>query len=133
MLLIRYRGCRVDVTTRPDLLNQLAVHLGLGFSPASKLSSRRRSGSKPLTTPEPRGGRPYGRGITKRPPTRGSISTGMNQCTGVITTPDRSTMFTNIQHPGENGGSTWPQNDGLNTPRSATMVVTKNDGGVIGS
>ena len=55
------------------------------------------------------------------------------ECTGVITTPDQRTMFTNIQHPGEDGGSTWPQNDGLATPRSATVVVTKLDGGVVGS
>jgi len=55
------------------------------------------------------------------------------ECTGVITTPDQRTMFTNIQHPGEDGGSTWPQEDGLTTPRSATVVVTKDDGGVIGS
>ena len=29
-----------------------------------------------------------------------------SECTGVITTPDQRTMFVNIQHPGENGGST---------------------------
>jgi len=56
-----------------------------------------------------------------------------SECTGVITTPDQRTMFTNIQHPGENGGSVWPSNDGLVTPRSATVIVTKADGGVIGS
>jgi len=56
-----------------------------------------------------------------------------SECTGVISTPDQRTLFTNIQHPGENGGSTWPQDDGLTTPRSATVVVTKDDGGVVGS
>jgi secreted PhoX family phosphatase len=61
--------------------------------------------------------------------------TGVKNCevTGVITTPDQRTMFVNIQHPGEGGGSTWPQNDGFTTPRSATVVVTKDDGGVIGT
>lgn len=39
-----------------------------------------------------------------------------SECTGVITTPDQRTMFTNIQHPGEDGGSTWPQEDGIATP-----------------
>ena len=39
-------------------------------------------------------------------------------------------MFVNIQHPGENGGSTWPHTDGLTTPRPATLLVTKDDGGV---
>ena len=56
-----------------------------------------------------------------------------SECTGVISTPDQRTMFTNIQHPGENGGSTWPQDDGFTTPRSATVIVTKDDGGVIGT
>jgi len=56
-----------------------------------------------------------------------------SECTGVIATPDQHTMFMNIQHPGENGGSTWPPDDGLSTPRSATTVVTKDNGGVIGS
>jgi len=55
------------------------------------------------------------------------------EVTGVITTPNQRTMFANIQHPGEGGGSTWPQDDGLATPRSATVVITKDDGGEIGS
>lgn len=61
--------------------------------------------------------------------------TGVIGCeiTGVVKTPDGTTMFTNVQHPGEDGGSTWPQNDSLATPRSATVVVTKADGGTVGS
>jgi hypothetical protein len=61
--------------------------------------------------------------------------TGVVGCevTGVITTPDGRTMFTNVQHPGEEGGSRWPHNDGLDTPRASTVVVTKDDGGVIGT
>lgn len=55
------------------------------------------------------------------------------EITGVITTPDQRTMFVNVQHPGEDGGSTRPQDDGLATPRSATVVITKADGGVIGT
>ena len=60
---------------------------------------------------------------------------GVKGCevTGVATTPDRRTMFINLQHPGENGGSTWPRLDGITVPRSATVVVTKDDGGVIGT
>jgi secreted PhoX family phosphatase len=59
--------------------------------------------------------------------------TGVQDCevTGVVTTPDQRTMFVNIQHPG--GSSTWPHGDGFETPRSATVVITKDDGGVIGS
>ena len=55
------------------------------------------------------------------------------EVTGVITTPDQRTMFVNIQHPGESKPSQWPNNDGFTTPRSATVVVTKTDGGVIGT
>ena len=53
--------------------------------------------------------------------------------TGVITTPDQRTMFVNIQHPGQGGGSTWPHHERFSTPRAATVVITKDDGGVIGT
>ncbi len=69
--------------------------------------------------------------------------TGPNGCeiTGITETPDGKTMFINIQHPGEaanergdpdkpNAVSSWP--DG-GRPRSATIVIRKDDGGVIGS
>ena len=61
---------------------------------------------------------------------------GPKECevTGIAFTPDHKTMFVNIQHPGETGkgASHWP--DGGNAlPRSATVIITKNDGGVIGS
>jgi secreted PhoX family phosphatase len=61
--------------------------------------------------------------------------TGVPGCevTGVINTPDMRTMFINIQHPGDGAPSTWPQIDGLATPRSATVIITKDDGGVIGT
>lgn len=64
---------------------------------------------------------------------------GPHDCevTGVVSTPDRKTMFVNIQHPGDRSQpgdftSHWP--DGGNSrPRSATIVITKDDGGVVGS
>ncbi|BCL74815.1 phosphatase [Jeongeupia sp. HS-3] len=64
------------------------------------------------------------------------------EITGVAETPDGKTLFVNIQHPGEDTKvadladpskftSHWP--DGGNArPRSATIVITKNDGGTIG-
>ena len=55
-----------------------------------------------------------------------------SEVTGITATPDFRTLFINIQHPGEEGDSHWP--DGGNSiPRSATVVITKDDGGVIGS
>lgn len=74
------------------------------------------------------------------------------EITGITWTPDRKTMFINVQHPGEVGShpnkpaaytndnwlarnatsfSQWPTS-GLR-PRSATVVVRRTDGGVIGA
>lgn len=62
------------------------------------------------------------------------------EVTGVVTTPDGCTMFVNIQHPGEQGepldGELYPSHfpDGFpNRPRSSTVVITRDDGGVIGA
>ena len=78
------------------------------------------------------------------------------EITGLTFTPDGRTMFINVQHPGEVGShpnrptppagvsmddyvaanplafSQWPDAAG-GRPRSATVIVTKNDGGVIGT
>ena len=73
--------------------------------------------------------------------------TGPRFCevTGVDVTPDGRTMFVNIQHPGEPGSadnndprnpganSVWPDGPGIGRPRSATVVITREDGGAIGS
>lgn len=63
--------------------------------------------------------------------------TGPSGCeiTGVTMTPDYKAIFVNVQHP----GGTWPSNQpehlistGRGTrPRSATVVITRKDGGVI--
>ncbi|MEX1200669.1 MAG: PhoX family phosphatase [Methylophaga sp.] len=72
------------------------------------------------------------------------------EVTGVIMTPDMKTMWVNIQHPGEmlnvleqqgiqkspakpNAASNWPDHLPNGRPRSATVLITKNDGGVIGT
>lgn len=73
------------------------------------------------------------------------------EITGCCETPDGKTLFINIQHPGEaitkanitdptKYLSHWPANAGYGAggattarPRSATIVITKNDGGLIGS
>lgn len=72
--------------------------------------------------------------------------TGPNRCeiTGATLTPDGRTMFINVQHPGEspNGradpadpgkDSTWPSGRPGDRPRSATVVIRRDDGGVIGT
>lgn len=75
------------------------------------------------------------------------------EVTGLAETPDGKALFINIQHPGENTAaanigdpgkfeSHWPGNGagvaaygpGGSTarPRSATVMITKNDGGIVG-
>ena len=65
------------------------------------------------------------------------FATGPNGCeiTGLTWTPDMKTLFINIQHPGEDkaGSSTWPHGNVALPPRSGTVVIRKNDGGVIGA
>ena len=76
------------------------------------------------------------------------------EVTGITWTPDRKTMFVNIQHPGEVGShpnkpatyagdnwiarnptafSRWPDGAASQRPRSATVVVRRADGGVVGT
>ncbi|MBX9754094.1 MAG: DUF839 domain-containing protein, partial [Pseudomonadaceae bacterium] len=76
-----------------------------------------------------------------------------SEVTGVAESPDGKALFVNIQHPGENTSaanfaagifeSNWPGNgSGIAAaygpggasarPRSSTLMITKNDGGIIG-
>ncbi len=76
------------------------------------------------------------------------------EVTGVTNTPDGRTMFVGIQHPGEDAlasnpsqFSNWPQSQfaknsagidlpnttGVSRPRSAVVVITREDGGIIGA
>jgi secreted PhoX family phosphatase len=67
---------------------------------------------------------------------------GPKQCeiTGITETPDGKTLFITIQHPGEETppnystgefGSHWP-GGGVTRPRSATIAITRDDGGDVG-
>ena len=72
---------------------------------------------------------------------------GPKQCeiTGVFATPDERALFVGIQHPGERPDdapgnpanpkefSSWPDGANGGRPRSALIVITKDDGGPIGS
>jgi secreted PhoX family phosphatase len=72
--------------------------------------------------------------------------TGPRGCeiTGFHTTPDNRSAFVNIQHPGETPGdrsnpdnprafSNWPDYAPDGRPRSATVVIRRKDGGIIGT
>ncbi|UCV28981.1 PhoX family protein [Ferribacterium limneticum] len=79
--------------------------------------------------------------------------TGPNKCevTGITMSPDGKTLFVGVQHPGEDATaanptqySNWPASqwatraDGVTAlpggrPRSSVVVITKDDGGIIGA
>jgi hypothetical protein len=72
--------------------------------------------------------------------------TGPRGCeiTAFHTTPDNRSAFVNIQHPGETPGgfsdpdapsrfSNWPDYAPQGRPRSATVVIRRKDGDVIGA
>lgn len=72
--------------------------------------------------------------------------TGPVNCeiTGIAFTPDGKSLFISVQHPGETPSdrsdpmdpqrfSSWPDHLPDGRPRSATVVIRKRDGGVIGS
>ena len=59
-----------------------------------------------------------------------------DEITGVASTPDQTALFTNTQHPG-NGDPTLTNfpapTDGVTIPRDSTVVITKKNGGIVGS
>ena len=72
--------------------------------------------------------------------------TGPSGCeiTGSAFTPDRRFVFINVQHPGETASersdptrpqavSNWPDGPGGGRPRSATVVIRRKDGGIVGT
>jgi len=67
------------------------------------------------------------------------------EITGLAESPDGKALFVNIQHPGESTNdkgfdivkpstylSHWPAG-GDSRPRSATIVITRDDGGTVGA
>lgn len=65
--------------------------------------------------------------------------TGVRGCevTGVVSTPDQRTFFVNIQHPGDAGTPEQPSSESTfpfgGRPRPCTVVITRRDGGVVGT
>ena len=55
------------------------------------------------------------------------------EVTGISFAPDQKTLFVGIQHPGENGGSTFPEHLPNGTPRSSVMAISREDGGIVGA
>jgi len=66
------------------------------------------------------------------------------EITGIAFTPDRRFMFVNVQHPGETASersdpskpqavSNWPDGPAGGRPRSATVVIRRKDGGIVGT
>jgi hypothetical protein len=66
------------------------------------------------------------------------------EITGIAFTPDQRFLFINVQHPGETASersdparpqavSSWPDGPAGGRPRSATVVIRRRDGGVVGT
>jgi secreted PhoX family phosphatase len=55
------------------------------------------------------------------------------EVTGLTFTPDQKTMFVGIQHPGEKGKPSHFPGGGESKPRSTIVMITREDGGVIGA
>ena len=55
------------------------------------------------------------------------------EVTGISFSPDHKTLFVGIQHPGENGGSTFPEHLPNGKPRSSVMAISREDGGIVGA
>ncbi|ART49121.1 PhoX family protein [Acidovorax carolinensis] len=131
-------GAYTDVT---NCMMLAAVPGQVGDGAKKTLSYTKADGSKlDIVTP-------VGKAAT--PDTLKRFLVGPKACeiTGLAETPDGKAIFVNIQHPGETTKmadiadptkytSQWPSNAGYGAgkrPRSATIVITKNDGGKIGT
>ena len=131
-------GAYTDVT---NCMMLAAVPGQVGDGGKKTLSYTKSDGSKlDIVTP-------VGKAATESTLKRFLVGPKGCEITGLSETPDGKTIFVNIQHPGEGTAmanigdatkyqSQWPSNVGYGAgkrPRSATIVITKNDGGVIGS
>lgn len=131
-------GAYTDVT---NCMMLAAVPGQVGDGGKKTLSYTKADGSKmDIVTP-------VGKAATESTLKRFLVGPSGSEITGVAETPDGKAIFVNIQHPGENTAlanlgdpakytSQWPSNAGYGAgkrPRSATIVITKNDGGTIGT
>jgi len=131
-------GAYTDVT---NCMMLAAVPGQVGDGGKKTLSYTKADGSKmDIVTP-------VGKTATESTLKRFLVGPSGSEITGVAETPDGKAIFVNIQHPGETTAlanlgdpakytSQWPSNAGYGAgkrPRSATIVITKNDGGTIGT
>jgi hypothetical protein len=63
-----------------------------------------------------------------------------DEITGLTVTPDRRTLFCNTQHPGDGSPAASnfpamnnPADPNGAIPRDCTIVITRKDGGIVGS
>ncbi|WP_294288335.1 alkaline phosphatase PhoX [uncultured Sphingomonas sp.] len=125
-----------DAAFRDVTNNQMLVALGTGIAGDGGTAAAKTVTNTGGTTQATRIGAPLTANTLRR------FLVGPNEAavTGVDTSPDGRTLFVNIQHPGENGTATaptsnWPANQTATStarPRSATIVITRTDGGVVG-
>ena len=124
-------GAYTDVT---NCMMLAAMPGSVGDGAKKTLSYTKADGSKlDIVTP-------VGKAATESTLKRFLVGPKGSEITGLAETPDGKAIFVNIQHPGEDGktatdpatfGSHWPDG-GTSRPRSATVVITKDDGGRVG-
>ena len=131
-------GAYTDVT---NCMMLAAVPGSVGDGGARTLSHPRADGSKLDVVTQ------VGKRATPDTLKRFLVGPKGSEITGLAETPDGKAIFVNIQHPGESTRmadladptkyqSQWPANAGYGAgqrPRSATIVVTKDDGGKVGT
>ncbi|GAM62136.1 putative phosphatase [Vibrio ishigakensis] len=63
------------------------------------------------------------------------FATGPVACeiTGLAFSADQTAMFVGVQHPGEGGAPSHFPQGGSTKPRSTVMIVTREDGGIVGA
>ena len=55
------------------------------------------------------------------------------EITGIAFSEDQKTMFIGVQHPGEKGANSHFPAGGGSKPRSTVMMITRDDGGIVGA
>ncbi|MGW1225741.1 PhoX family protein [Streptomyces sp. NPDC002530] len=141
----------LDPEVRADACGQFAAPKGLAFGSAGQLWISTGISADALNRAE-RGHAALGNNaLLAADPRTGRVSRFLTaprgaEVTGVSSTPDGRTLFVNIQHPGSATAawgaptaanpaavSDWPDRACHGRPRSATIAVRREDGGVIGA
>jgi secreted PhoX family phosphatase len=112
---------------------------GLWFDPAGRLWIQT-DGAQPMIDGAPQNNQMLAADTRTGDIRRFLVGPPRSEITGITATPDGRSLFVNIQHPGDSGtpaapraSSNWPDFSPTGRPRSATIVISRKDGGVVGA